>query len=140
YLKEVGIDMQLQEAPVATILEKMRKGEMDAALFNWTYGGDYFDPDDGGTLKSTGASNFSHYSNPRVDELLDAGLLATAPEERAASYKEIQAIVADEVPFIYMMYWNWYNHFNKRVKGLPESATVGDNIYAKAYQFWIDEG
>lgn len=139
YLQEVGIDMQLEEAPVATILELLRKGEMDAALFNWTYGGENFDPDDGGTLTSTGASNFSQYSNPRVDELLAAGLRGTTPEERAVSYKEVQAIVADEVPFIFMMFWNWYNHFNKRIKGLPESATSGDNIYLKAYQFWIDE-
>jgi len=140
YLQEVGIDMQLEEAPVATILEQLRKGEMDAALFNWTYGGDYFDPDDGGTLNPKGASNFSHFSNARVDELLTNGLRATSPEERAVAYKEIQAIVADEVPFIYMMYWSWYNHFNKRVKGLPETATSGDQIYVKAYQFWIDEG
>lgn len=140
YLKEVGIDMQLEEAPVATILETLRKGEMDAALFNWTYGGDYYDPDDGGTLHSGGASNFSQFSNPRVDELLAAGLRATSVEERAAAYKEIQAIVADEVPFIFMMYWNWYNIFNTRVKGLPESALSGDTLYAKANQWWIDEG
>ncbi len=140
YLKEVGIDMQLEEAPVATILEKLRNGEMDAALFNWTYGGDYYDPDDGGTLATGAASNFSHYSNARVDELLAAGLKATTIEERAAAYKEIQAIVADEVPFIFMMYWNWYNIFNTRVKGLPESALIGDYIYLKANTFWIDEG
>lgn len=139
YLQEVGIDMQLEEAPVATILELLRKGEMDAALFNWTYGGDYFDPDDGGTLHSAGTSNFSHYKNDRVDELLTNGLRATTPEERAVAYKEVQAIVADEVPFIFMMFWNWYNHFNKRIKGLPETVTVGDQIYVKAYQFWIDE-
>ncbi len=45
YLKEVGIDMQLEEAPVATILEQMRAGEMDMSLYNWTYGGDDADPD-----------------------------------------------------------------------------------------------
>jgi peptide/nickel transport system substrate-binding protein len=39
-LADVGIEMQIEEAPVATILEKLRAGEMDASLFNWTYGGD----------------------------------------------------------------------------------------------------
>jgi peptide/nickel transport system substrate-binding protein len=140
YLKEVGIDMKLDEAPSATILEKLRKGEMDAALFNSPYGGAFFDPDDGGSLQSGGTFNFSHYSNPRVDELLAAGLRSAVVEERAAAYKEVQTIVADEVPFLYIMYPNWYNHFNKRVKGLPESATSGDDIYSKAYQWWIDEG
>ncbi len=37
-LADVGIDVQLAEAPVASILESMRNGSMDASLFNWTYG------------------------------------------------------------------------------------------------------
>ena len=45
YLADVGIEMQIEEAPVATILEKLRAGEMDASLFNWTYGGNDGDPD-----------------------------------------------------------------------------------------------
>jgi peptide/nickel transport system substrate-binding protein len=140
YLKEVGIDMQLEEAPVATILAQLRKGEMDASLFNWGYGGNYFDPDDGGTLATDGASNFSHYSNPRVDELLKTGLHTVDPDQRAAAYKEVQAIVAEDVPFIFMMHWNWYNLFNKRIKGLPETAQDGSTIYLQSYMFWIDEG
>jgi len=139
YLKEVGIDMQLQEAPVATILEQLRKGEMDASLFNWTYGGDYADPDDGGTLRSDGGSNFSQFQNARVDELLDAGLREIDREKRIAIYHEIQEIIAEEVPFLFISYWDWYNIFSSKVKGLPESALVGDQIYAKAYQWWIEE-
>jgi peptide/nickel transport system substrate-binding protein len=140
YLKEVGIDMQLQEAPVATILEQLRAGTMDAALFNWTYGGDSGDPDASVTLRSDGANNFSHFKNARVDELTDAGLREVDPEKRAAIYKEIQTIFAEEVPFLFMMFWDWYNIFNQRIKGLPETALLGDPIYAKANQFWIDEG
>jgi len=138
-LADVGIDMQIEEAPVATILEKLRSGEMDASLFNWTYGGDDGDPDAVVTLRSDGTNNFSHFENERVDELLDLGLVETDPAKRAEYYKEIQAIVADEVPFLFMMFWDWYNLFRSRVKGLPESALAGDPIYAKAYQFWIEE-
>jgi peptide/nickel transport system substrate-binding protein len=139
FLADVGIDMQLEEAPVATILEKLRAGEMDASLFNWTYGGDDGDPDASVTLRSDGTNNFSHFENERVDELLDMGLRETDPAKRAAYYQEIQAIVAEEVPFLFMMFWDWYNLFRNRVKGLPESALTGDPIYAKAYQFWIEE-
>ena len=58
-LKEVGVDMQLQEAPVSAILEGMRNGTMDASLFNWTYGS--VDPDPSSTLRSDGGSNFCRY-------------------------------------------------------------------------------
>ncbi|MDP9359543.1 MAG: ABC transporter substrate-binding protein [Chloroflexota bacterium] len=140
YLREVGIDMQIEEAPIATILEKMRSAEMDASLFNWTYGGSGGDPDASVELRSNGTNNFSHFNNPRVDELLDQGLRELDPAKRASFYKEVQAIVADEVPFLYMMFWDLFNFFTKRIKGLPESALTVDPIYAKAYQFWIDEG
>jgi peptide/nickel transport system substrate-binding protein len=138
-LADVGIEMQIEEAPVATILEQLRAGEMDASLFNWTYGGDDGDPDASVVLKSDGTNNFSHFENDRVDELLDLGLRETDLTKRPAYYQEIQAIVAEEVPFLFMMYWDLYNLFRNRVKGLPESALSGDPIYAKAYQFWIEE-
>lgn len=139
FLADVGINMQLEEAPVATILEKLRAGEMDASLFNWTYGGDDGDPDASVTLRSDGTNNFSHFENARVDELLDLGLRETDLAKRAAYYQEIQAIVADEVPFLFMMFWDLYNLFRVRVKGLPESALTADPVYAKAYQFWVEE-
>ena len=139
YLAEVGIDMQIEEAPVATILEQMRSGEMDAALFNWTYGGDDGDPDASVTLLSDGTNNFSQFTNDRVDELIVQGRQEPDPELRQPIYQEIQQIVAEEVPFLYMMFWDGFNHFSNRIKGLPESALTADPIYSKAYQFWIDE-
>jgi len=139
YLAEAGIQMNLEEAPVATILEQMRAGQMDAAVFNWTYGGGFGDPDDGGTLASDGASNYSHFENARVDELLTQGRLEIDPEARKAIYNEIQTIVADEVPFLFMMFWDWYTFFNTRVKGLPETIQTADPVYIHAYEWWIQE-
>jgi peptide/nickel transport system substrate-binding protein len=136
-LKAVGIDMKLQEAPVATITEKLRKGEMDASLFNWTYGGSYGDPDPSLTLRTNGGNNWSHFENARVDTLIDAGLREVNPTKRKQIYSEIQKIVAEEVPFLYLMYWDWYNVFNKRIKGLPQAAFNGPQLYRKANEWWI---
>ncbi len=91
------------------------------------------------TLSSTGANNFSQFKNDRVDELLQAGIQEIDPAARAEIYKEIQAIVAEEVPFLYMMFWNIYTIFNKRVGGLPESALSSDPLYRKANEYWIAE-
>lgn len=131
-LKEVGIDMQLEEAPVAAILEGLTGGTMQASLFNWTYGGGSGEPDGSTTLRSDGGNNFSSFRNERVDELLDQGLAETDPEARKAIYNEIQEIVAEEVPFLYMMYWDWYNIFSLRVEGLSESVLNGSQYYNKA--------
>ncbi len=136
-LRAVGIEMKLAEAPVATITDKMRKGEMDASLFNWTYGGSLGDPDPSVTLRSNGGNNWSHYANPKVDSLIDAGLREPDPKKRRPIYSEIQKIVADDAPFLYLMYWNWYNVFTKRVQGLPKAVFNGPQIYRKAYQWWL---
>ncbi|MEZ4864649.1 MAG: ABC transporter substrate-binding protein [Caldilineaceae bacterium] len=133
-LKEVGVEMLLEEAPVASILEGMRKGEMDASLFNWTYG-TAPEPDASGTLRSDGANNFSQFKNDRVDELLDQGLQETDPEKRRVYYDEIQSIVAEEVPFLFLQYDSLFDVFRPEVKGLPEPGTIktGNVLMAKAY-------
>ena len=139
YLLEAGIDVQIEEAPVATILEQMPAGELDASLFNWTYGGDDGDPDASTVLASDAPNNFSQFRNERIDELLTLGLTETDPAARPAIYHEIQQIVAEEVPFLFIMFLDWFNHFSSRVKGLPETALTTDGVYAKAYTLWIDE-
>lgn len=138
-LKQVGFQVEIREAPVATILEKLPKGEMDASIFNWTYGGTGGEPDASSTLLTGAARNFSGYSNPKVDELIKAGKRETDPAKRRQIYRDIQKIVAEDVPFLYIAYWDWFNIFSPRIKGLPESAQNGDMLYRTAYKWWIDK-
>jgi peptide/nickel transport system substrate-binding protein len=140
FLAEVGIDMQLAEQPISAILEGLRNGSVDASLFNWTYGGGGGEPDGSVTLRSDGGNNFSNWSNARVDELLDQGLAEIDPDARQAIYFEIQDIVAEEVPFLYMMYWDWFNIFTPRVQGLPDSALNGSQLYRLPHTFSIQQG
>jgi len=95
------------------------------------------EPDASDTLKSDAGSNFSSYKNPQMDQLLAQGLAEPNVDKRKPIYDQIQKIVSDDVPFIYMMYWNWFNHFSKRVQGLPKSALNGSQLYNKAYQWWF---
>jgi peptide/nickel transport system substrate-binding protein len=134
FFKDVGIDMQLAEAPVSAILEAMPKGEMDCSLFNWTYGST-IDPDASTTLRSDGANNFSNFTNERVDELLDMGLREPDPAVRAQYYNEIQQIVSEEVPFLFLQYDDWLNVYTPRVIGLPDPAETpaGSRLYIKAH-------
>ncbi len=137
--KDVGMDMQLQEATVDTILEAMVAGDMDMSLFNWTYGGSDGDPDARDTLSTDGANNFSNFSNERVDELLTNGVTEQDEAKRIEMYKEIQAIVAEEVPFIYIMVWSGFSFFSNSIQGLPESVLQSDNIYPFLFKLWKEE-
>lgn len=137
-LSDVGIDMQLAEAPVSSILEAMRNGTMDASLFNWTYGSTP-EPDPFATLHSDGGNNFSQYSNPQMDELIEQGTQVVDPEERKPIYYQIQEIFTEDVPVLYLQFDEWMNPFSNRIKGLPENPLSGDQIYYRAHAYWIDE-
>lgn len=139
FFADVGIKADLVEVPVAQILELLPAGEADAGLFGWTYG-DGGDPDAISVLSTNGATNWSSYSNPRVDELLQQGINALTQEERIPIYQEIQQIVSDDVPFLYIAYLQGQNHYAARVTNLPPVDQVldSDNLYKKAYTFGLD--
>ncbi len=138
-LADVGIEMKIEEQPVASILAGFGTGDVEASIFNWTYGGGSGEPDARTSLKTGAARNFSKYSNPRVDELLDLGVATTDPEERKAVYSEIQKIVAEDVPFLYVMFWEWIEIWSKRVKGLPESIVNTQAPYRLIYTYWLED-
>ncbi len=137
-LKDVGIDMQLAEAPVASILESMVSGTMDASLFNWTYGSTP-EPDPFSTLHSTGGNNFCRFKNDRMDELIESGLQEVDPEKRKPIYDEIQELFAEEVPCLYLQFDEWMNVFSTRVQGLPDNPLSGDEIYLRAREYSVSD-
>ena len=138
-LKDVNIEMTIEEQPLSTIREGWNNGTNDSAHYNSTYGGASGDPDASTSLKTGQISNQSRFSNTRVDELLDLGLQESDPEARREIYSEIQKIVAEEVPYLFIMHWDWFNFFNARIKGLPDSALTGTELYRWAHTYWIDE-
>lgn len=135
--QEIGVDMQLAEAPLASIQEGQRNGTIDSSLYNWTYGS--VDPNPASTLRSDGGQNWNNFVNARVDELIDQGVSIADPELRRPIYHEIQQIVVEEVPMLYLQWDIWYNVFSSRVKGLPEEANDAFAIYYNGlYKFWLD--
>jgi peptide/nickel transport system substrate-binding protein len=133
----VGLQMNIEETTAAS--SGMRDGSLDMSLYNWTYGGGSGEPDPSNTLRSDALNNFSRYQNPEMDDLIDRGLAETDPEVRREIYSEIQKLVAEDVPFLFIKYWDWFNFFTPRVQGLPDDVLAGSQIYNMLYQFWIEE-
>lgn len=128
--KDIGVEMQLAEAPVAEILEAMRAGTMEMSIFNWTYNSGVLEPDSTDTLSSTGGNNFPHYKNPEMDELLSKGLQEVDPANRKPIYDRVQELFAEEVPVLYLQFDTWMLPFATRVEGLPESTANTYPIYS----------
>jgi peptide/nickel transport system substrate-binding protein len=72
--------------------------------------------------------NASGYSNPDVDRLFEAGVNATEEAERAKNYKEVQTILARDLPVIPIWETALMNVASARVKGKWAWST--------GYSFW----
>jgi peptide/nickel transport system substrate-binding protein len=137
-LSDVGVEMQLAEAPVSSILEGLRAGAMESSIFNWTFGTTP-EPDPYATLHSGGGNNFSRYNNPEMDELIEQGTQVVDPEARREIYYRIQEIFVEDVPNLYIQFDEWMNPFSTRIKGLPENPLSPDPIYYRSHVYWLDE-
>jgi len=62
--------------------------------------------------------NAAHYSNSRVDELLDKALRATDQAERARLYEAATRIVVDEAAGMWIYNTKWYGPYAKNLGGI----------------------
>ena len=110
-LQKVGMKVNIETYEWNTFLDKVNpglEGKADMAEMAWMTN----DPDTLPylTLRSEafpdkGGFNSGYYSNPKVDELLNAAREATDQDERAKLYKEMQQIVHDDAPWVFVANW-----------------------------------
>ena len=74
---------------------------------------------------SEGVWNESHYSNPRVDELIEIGRSSLDQEARTAAYKEIQQILLDSGPIIVPYFFAAFMVLSGNVSGVTLHPFAG---------------
>jgi peptide/nickel transport system substrate-binding protein len=139
FLKDVGIEMLIAEAPVASILEGLKKGTMECSLFNWDFPNAIGDPDPSSGLASDGGDNFMQYNNPVMDDLIKQGQKEVDPAKRKVIYDKMQDLFVEEVPCIYMMYMSWFGIYSAKVKGMPATDKSDDYMWRLDYQWWLSD-
>jgi len=108
--REIGLDANARVWDYGVLKPLLLAGERTAYIGSW--GNASHDPvgcieakfRTGVEGTGKGRGNFSQYSNPRVDELIDAGETESDVAKRHEIYDEAQRIVYDEAPavFLYM--------------------------------------
>lgn len=76
-------------------------------------------------------ANRTGFSNARVDELLRLGRGTTDPERQKAIYGEVQQIIWDEAPFVFLWYQKQALGVSKAVRGFevrPDETMLFHNI------------
>ncbi len=120
-LTQVGFEIKFEAIDFGVMVEQMLGQTYDMVIIGWAGLGT--DPNDDAfwsTEFDTPGSgfNFTSYHNEKMDELLANGKSVSGckPEDRAPFYKEIQKMIHDDVPYVFI------------------SGNVGNTGYAKRWQ------
>lgn len=110
-LAAVGLKVNIETYEWNTFLGEVNpglEGKADMAEMAWMTN----DPDTlpylalrSGAWPDKGGFNSGYYANPEVDKLLEAARTATDQDERARLYKEMQVIVQDDAPWVFVANW-----------------------------------
>ena len=110
-LQAVGFDVTIETYEWNTFLGNVNpglEGKADMAEMAWMTN----DPDTLPFLAlrteawpDQGGFNSGYYSNPEVDALLEAARVETDQDERARLYREMQVIVHEDAPWVFVANW-----------------------------------
>ncbi len=120
-LARLGIRMQINVMPPATLREMMAKGE--APFFRGSWIADYPDAENYLALfytpnHSPAGPNYTHFSNAHFDELYERARLEVVDSVRFALYRQMDSIVIVEAPVIPLYYDQSMRFLPHYVKGL----------------------
>ncbi|ANT63375.1 peptide ABC transporter substrate-binding protein (plasmid) [Salipiger sp. CCB-MM3] len=121
-LNAVGFDTKIETYEWNTFLGEVNpglEGKADMAEMAWMTN----DPDTlpflalrSDAWPDKGGFNSGYYSNPEVDELLEAARVATDQGERAELYKQMQTIVQEDAPWVFVANWKQNAVTSERVE------------------------
>ncbi|MBC8264817.1 MAG: ABC transporter substrate-binding protein, partial [Anaerolineales bacterium] len=141
-LQELGIDATVRVWGDYSVLQPLLLGgERTAYVGGW--GDSAFDPVGHFEAKwhslvegtGNGRGNFSTYSNPRVDELIQAGEVEPNVEKRHEMYNEAQQIVYAEVPAVFLFLPDTIEASTANVQNWTVSADGRLNMH----DVWLSE-
>lgn len=134
-LAPLGIRVQVdQQADWPTYWNPVQDGNYVATIQG--YGGNAH-PDDWlyERFRTGGGSNYTGYSNPRVDDLLLRSRVAPSPERQAEIYDEVQRIIAGEVATVFLWNMKQASAYRAHVKGYYHMPTLTLSALAAT---WLD--
>jgi len=132
YLAEVGVTVHITQVETAIFLEETEVGNYDLFVLAWTAGTGDADYGLYPLFHSTsrgGPGNRTFFSHPQVDELLDIGRTNFDPEVRSTAYHDVQEMIAEEAPMVFLVSGDTLVGTRSNVQGLDIRLTAIQLFY-----------
>ena len=116
--RQLGIEIEANGLETTTYFDEVSRGNFDLSLGTW-WGGS-IDPHFAakGQLVSDGEQNVTRFSNERVDGLFRQAASELDPIKRKALYDELQRLVSEELPSLYLYVARSFTPMSKSVGGV----------------------
>lgn len=124
YWQQLGAKVDLNFQETTTLFgDTLENRKFDMIMFGWVTGAD---PDETSLYHSeqipTAANgntgqNYAGYKNPQMDKLLDQGAATMDQAKRIPIYKQIQKLVYEDLPLLYVYYMVDINVAPKNMQG-----------------------
>lgn len=126
-LAQVGIKTEMVATDTAGYLQRLSSWDYDLSP---TYIYQYGDPVGAERqwltrfiAKGAAFNNVAGYSNPKIDELFDAGRRASDPAQRSAIYQKVQDILLEDVPVAWLLELNLPTLYRSKIRNVIVSGT-----------------
>lgn len=130
YLREVGIEVEVQGLEWASFLEAFRseKPDWDMVILSVNSTPEPHTSFPWWTKDNIPQLNFGAYLNPEVEKLFQEAAATYELKVRKEKYGEIQKIIAQDAPRIFLYYSKSWSGQNKRIQGIiPTRLGIGWN-------------
>ncbi|WP_191562323.1 peptide-binding protein [Metabacillus idriensis] len=135
-LKEVGIEVKPEIVEWSAFIEQVSAPNWDyeAMILGWSLS---TFPDQYDIFHSSQAAeglNMIHYSNPKVDKLIDEAKQILDQDEYAAAYGEIYKLLAEDQPYTFLYYPNVHRVMPENLQGYEFNAK---SEFYNIHKWWL---
>jgi ABC-type transport system substrate-binding protein len=115
--KKVGIDVEINQMEQVQLIRASNTHDFQLMLYRWA---GRADPDMNvyQFFHSKSSTNRVNYKNPEMDKLLEAGRRTIDPKARLDIYHQVNNILARDVPYLLLTYFDNYSLVSPKVHGI----------------------
>lgn len=119
--QKIGLEVNIDVSPPATLRQSIATGKVDFFRASWI--ADYPDAENYLSLFysknfAPNGPNYTHFSNPEFDKLYEQSFLETDNQKRIELYQQMDKIIMDEAPVVFLFYDKAARFTLKNVEGL----------------------